>query len=38
VPPDDRMRLDAIIALLIEKKIISREEIANMVFQKKMGL
>jgi hypothetical protein len=38
VPPDDRMRLDAIITLLIEKKIISREEIANMIFQKKMGL
>jgi type IV pilus assembly protein PilB len=38
VPPDDRMRLDAIITLLIEKKIISREEIANMIFQKKIGL
>jgi hypothetical protein len=38
VPPDDRMRLDALITLLIEKKLISREEIANMIFQKKTGL
>jgi hypothetical protein len=38
VLPDDRMRLDALITLLIEKKLISREEMVNMVLQKKMGL
>jgi hypothetical protein len=35
---DYRMRLDAIISLLIEKKLISREEIVSMIYQKKMGI
>jgi hypothetical protein len=35
---DYRMRLDAIISLLIEKKVISREEIVSMIYQKKMGI
>ncbi len=35
---DYRMRLDAIISLLIEKKLISREEIVSMIYQKKMGM
>jgi hypothetical protein len=35
---DSRMRLDALIALLIEKGLISREELVRMVYQKKMGL
>jgi hypothetical protein len=35
---DYRMRLDAIINLLIEKKLISREELVSMIYQKKMGL
>lgn len=33
-----RVRLDALITLLIEKKIISREELMSMVYQKKIGL
>jgi len=35
---DYKMRLDAIIALLIEKGLISRDELASMIYQKKMGL
>jgi hypothetical protein len=35
---DYRIRLDAIISLLIEKKLISREEIVSMIYQKKMGM
>jgi hypothetical protein len=35
---DSNMRLDALITLLIEKGIISREELVSMVYQKKIGL
>ena len=35
---DDRMRLDALITILIEKGVITREELVSMVYQKKMGL
>lgn len=35
---DNRMRLDALISLLIEKGLISREELVRMVYQKKIGL
>lgn len=35
---DYRIRLDAITALLIEKGIISRDELVSMIHQKKMGL
>ena len=35
---DDRMRIDALISLLIEKGLITREELAKMILQKKMGL
>jgi len=38
VMTDSRMRLDALITLLIEKGLISREELVSMVYQKKMGL
>ncbi len=34
---DNHMRLDALIALLVEKGIISRDELVSMVYQKKMG-
>jgi type IV pilus assembly protein PilB len=42
--PDDRaeldakIRLEALTALLIEKGLITREELLNMIYQKKMGL
>ncbi len=35
---DNKVRLDALITLLIEKGIISREELVSMVYQKKIGL
>jgi hypothetical protein len=35
---DSRMRLDALTALLIEKGLITREELVSMIYQKKMGL
>lgn len=35
---DNRMRIDALITLLIEKKVITREELVSMIYQKKMGL
>jgi type IV pilus assembly protein PilB len=35
---DNRMRIDALVSLLIEKGIITREELVKMTFQKKMGL
>ena len=35
---DSRMRLDALITLLIEKGLISREELISMIYQKKIGL
>ncbi len=34
----DRLRLDALITLLIEKELITRDELGKMVEQKKMGL
>jgi len=35
---DTRVRLDALISVLIEKKLITREELTTMIYQKKMGL
>jgi MshEN domain len=35
---DTRMRFEALITLLIEKGLISRDELVNMIYQKKMGL
>jgi len=35
---DSRMRLDALSTLLIEKGLITREELVSMIYQKKMGL
>lgn len=35
---DNKMRLDALITLLVEKKVIQREELVSMIYQKKMGL
>ncbi len=35
---DAKMRIDALITLLIEKKIITREELVSMIYQKKIGL
>lgn len=35
---DTRIRLDALVTLLIEKDLITREELINIVYQKKMGL
>lgn len=35
---DARVRLDALISVLIEKKMITREELTSMIYQKKMGL
>jgi hypothetical protein len=34
----DRLLLDALVSLLIEKELVSREELVKMVAQKKMGL
>ncbi len=35
---DNKIRLDALISLLIEKDLITREELVSMIYQKKMGL
>jgi hypothetical protein len=35
---EGRMRLDALSTLLIEKGLITREELVSMIYQKKMGL
>lgn len=35
---DNRMRIDALVSLLIEKGLITREELVSMIYQKKMGL
>ena len=35
---DNKIRVDALITLLIEKEFITREELFNMIYQKKMGL
>ncbi len=35
---DLKVRLDALITVLIEKGLVSREELVNMIYQKKMGL
>jgi type IV pilus assembly protein PilB len=35
---DARVRLDALVSVLIEKKMITREELTSMIYQKKMGL
>jgi hypothetical protein len=35
---DTRVRLDSLISVLIEKKLITRDELATMIYQKKMGL
>ena len=35
---DTKVRLDALITVLIEKGLVSREELVNMIYQKKMGL
>lgn len=35
---DTRVRLDALVSLLLEKKLITREELTTMIYQKKMGL
>jgi hypothetical protein len=35
---DNKIRVDALISLLIEKGIISRDDLVSMIYQKKMGL
>jgi hypothetical protein len=35
---DSRIRLDALISLLIEKDLITRDELTKMIYQKKIGL
>ena len=35
---DSKIRLDALISLLIEKKMITRDELTKMIYQKKIGL
>ncbi|HXY53473.1 MAG TPA: hypothetical protein VEM40_02240 [Nitrospirota bacterium] len=35
---DSRVRIDALISLLIEKDIITRDELTKMIYQKKIGL
>jgi MshEN domain len=35
---DSRTRIEALIALLIEKGLITRDELVSMIYQKKMGL
>jgi hypothetical protein len=35
---DSKIRIDALISLLIEKGLITRDELVSMVYQKKMGL
>jgi hypothetical protein len=36
--PDREVRIDALISLLIEKGLITRDELVSMIYQKKMGL
>lgn len=38
VQTDYRARIDALVSLLIEKGLITREELVSMIYQKKMGL
>ncbi len=38
IQTDYKVRLDALITLLIEKEFITRDELVSMVYQKKMGL
>ncbi len=35
---DNKIRVDALITLLIEKEFITRDELVNMIYQKKLGL
>ncbi len=35
---DNKIRIDALITLLIEKELITRDEIVSMVYQKKLGV
>jgi hypothetical protein len=35
---DNKIRFDALISLLIEKGLITRDEFVSMIYQKKMGL
>ncbi len=35
---DTKIRVDALITLLIEKEFITRDELVNMIYQKKLGL
>ncbi len=35
---DNRLRLDALIALLIEKELITREELVSIIYHKKIGM
>jgi len=35
---DNKVRLDALISVLIEKGLITRDELVSMIYQKKMGL
>jgi hypothetical protein len=35
---DSRIRLDALISLLIDKDLITRDELMKMIYQKKSGL
>jgi len=35
---DSKIRLDALISILIEKGLITRDELVSMIYQKKMGL
>ncbi|HEY6011716.1 MAG TPA: hypothetical protein VIX18_09615 [Nitrospirota bacterium] len=35
---DNRVRVDALISLLIEKGLITREELVSMIYQKKLGI
>ncbi len=35
---DNKLRIDALIALLLEKELITRAELTSMIYQKKLGL
>jgi type IV pilus assembly protein PilB len=35
---DSKLRIDALITLLIEKELITREELVSMIYQKKLGM
>jgi type IV pilus assembly protein PilB len=35
---DNKIRMDALISLLIEKGVISRDELVSMIYQKKLGI